>query len=491
MRKLSFNMLTGAVYRVLTVLTGLAVQRYVLAAYGSDMNGVTASIGQILSYLVLLEAGIGAATVSSLHKPLKDGDLGKASALLTESGMMYRKAGLIFLGLLALASAILPIITLGELAPLTVALLTLLSGLGTVISYLFVGKFTPLLTADGRIGVIYTVDSVTALISCGARILLMRSGADIVAVQAVIPICAAFRALAVALYVKKRYSRIKYGTASAGELKTTRRSAMTHQVVGLLVNHTDITLLTLLSTLKNVSLYSVYHYIYSSITTLLEGTVGQAMIGHLGRRAAEGQESFNRSFAAFEAVYNAVLYLLLSVALVLTLPFVSVYTAGVNDISYTVPMLAVLFCICAFMNLIRLPSIVAVNVYGLFKDTEKSAVIECVINLGLSLVLFPFLGIYGLLLGTVAAYLFRTQDSIRFVYKKCGLSYKALIKANVGNVISAVAVILLFFVFFPITAASVSEWLIKATVVTAISAVLFLVTNLIINPQILKNIKSI
>ena len=323
MRKLSFNMLSGALYRILTVLTGLAVQRYVLAAYGSEVNGVTASIGQILSYLILLEAGIGAATVSSLHKPLKDGDLQKASALLSESGMMYRKAGLIFLALLAVFSALLPLVTLGELAPLTVALMTLLAGLGTVVSYLFVGKFTPLLTADGRIGVIYTVDSVTALISCGARILLMRSGADIVAVQAVLPICAAFRAIAVAVYVKKRYSGIKYGVTPAGELKTARRSAMTHQVVGLLVNHTDITLLTLLSTLKNVSLYSVYHYIYSSIATLLEGSVGQTMTGHLGRRAAEGQESFNRSFTAFEAVYNAVLYLLLSVALVLTLPFVS------------------------------------------------------------------------------------------------------------------------------------------------------------------------
>ena len=108
MRKLSFNMLTGAVYRILTVLTGLAVQRYILACYGSDMNGITASIAQILSYLVLLEAGIGAATVSSLHKPLRERDNARLSALLLESGSMYRRAGLIFLALLAVISAVLP-----------------------------------------------------------------------------------------------------------------------------------------------------------------------------------------------------------------------------------------------------------------------------------------------------------------------------------------------------------------------------------------------
>lgn len=478
MRKLSFNMLTGAVYRVLTVLTGLAVQRYVLSAYGSDMNGVTASIGQILSYLVLLEAGIGAATVSSLHKPLKERDLEKASALLSASGRMYRRAGLLFLALLAVISTVLPLLTLGELAPVTVAALTLLTGLGNVISYLLVGKYTPLLTADGKIGVLYLTDSVTVLLSCASRILLMRAGADIVAVQAVLPICALLRAVTVTAYVKKHYFTVNYRAEPTDELKNVRRSAMTHQVVGLVVNHTDVTLLTLLSTMKSVSLYSVYHYIYSSISTLLEGSLVQTMTGHLGSKAAESRESFNSAFTRFEALYNTALYLLLSVALALTLPFISLYTAGITDMEYSFPLLAVLFCLAAFLNLIRLPSIIAVNVYGYFKETERSAIIECAVNLGLSLVLFPFIGVYGLLLGTVAAYLFRTADTLRFIYGKCGLSYRGLIRSNIGNVIASAAVILLFFVFFPVTSGSVIEWIIKAIAVTIASALIFAAVNL-------------
>lgn len=483
MRKLSFNMLTGAVYRILTVLTGLAVQRYILSAYGSAVNGVTSSIAQILSYLTLLEAGIGAATVSSLHKPLRDGDARKTSALLAECGMMYRKAGLWFLLLLAVISAVLPFLTLGEIAPVTVVLLTLLSGAGTVVSYLAVGRFTPLLTSDGRIGVLYLTDAVTVLLSCGARILLMRSGADIIAVQAVLPICAMLRALTVTVYVKKRYFSVNYRVEPSNHLKTVRRSAMTHQVVGIIVNHTDVTLLTVLSTLKSVSLYSVYHYVYSSIATLLEGSVVQAMTGHLGKKAAEGQEHFNAAFSVFETVYNAILYLLLSVALTLTLPFVSLYTAGIDDMEYVFPAMAVLFCLTFFLNLIRLPSIVAVNVYGYFKETERSAIIEAAVNLGVSLILLPFFGIYGLLFGTVAAYLFRTQDSIRFVYRKCGLSYMGSLRSAIGNTMASTAVILLFFVFFPITAASFGEWILKAAAVTVISAIIFAIFNLLFSRE--------
>ena len=490
MRKLSFNMLSGALYRILTVLTGLAVQRYILAAYGSAVNGATASIAQFLSYLALLEAGIGAATVSSLNKPLRNNDHGKTSALLSECGIMYRRAGLLFLLFLAGLSIILPIVSHGEIEPLTVFLLTVLGGISSVISYLSVGRFTPLLTADGKIGALYLSDTVTLLLSCGARILLMRMGANIVTVQAAVPICALLRALIVTVYVKKRYSLLDHRAEPSKVLKTVRRSAMTHQVVGLVVNHTDITLLTLLSNLKNVSLYSVYHYVYSSISTLLEGSLGQTMTGHLGKKAAEGQESFNSSFSVFETLYNTVLYLILSVALVLTLPFVSVYTAGITDVEYSSPLLAVLFCVTFFLNLIRLPSIVAVNVYGLFKDTEKSAIIECAVNLGLSLILFPFMGIYGLLLGTVAAYLFRTQDSVRFVYKKCGLDYRNLIRVNLGNLIASAVVILLFFVLFPISATSFVQWIVKSIAVTLISALLFFLSNSIFNRRFIKLLRK-
>lgn len=486
MRRLSFNMLTGAVYRVLAVLTGLAVQRYVLTLYGSSVNGITSAIGQVLSYLIILEAGIGAATVSRLHKPLRDGDREKIAALLSESGKMYRRAGLVFLGLLAVISVALPLVTADELAPITVALLTVLSGIGSVISYLFTAKYAPLLTADGKIGVLYITDAVHVLLSCGARLWLMHAGADIVAVQAVLPICAALRATAVYLYVRKRYFSAIYRTEPSEELKTVRRSAMTHQIVGLVVNHTDVTLLTLLSTLKNVSLYSVYHYIYSSLSTLLEGSVSQTMTGYLGKKAAEGRDVFNSAFTVFERIYNAVLFLLLSVALTLTLPFIRLYTAGVGDMEYIYPALAVLFCLCAFMSLIRLPSIVAVNVYGYFKETEKSAIIECAVNLGVSLILFPFFGIYGLLLGTVAAYLFRTQDSIRFIYRKCGLSYKSFFRSAIGNLIASAAVILLFFVFFPVTATGFGEWILKAVTVTVLSALIFAVFNLIFNFKCLR-----
>ena len=481
MRKLTFNMLTSVIYRVAIILTGLAVQRHILAAYGSAVNGLTSAVTQMISYLVLLEAGIGAATVSALHKPLKENDTDKLSSLLSAGGKMYRKAGIAFLVGSLITAALLPIFTAGEASPVTVIALTLLSAAVNLVSYLFVGKYTPLLTADGKIGVIYILDTLSTVLSCGGRILLISLGADILPVQAVMPICAALKALAVWLYVKKSYPLINYKAKPDSELAPRRRSAMVHQIVGLAVSHTDVTILTLFSTLKTVSLYSVYQYIYSSISALLETAFCQATLGSMGKAAAEGKERFNRAFTVLESGYNTILYLILSVALTLTLPFIRLYTAGIQDVEYVNITVAILFCLNGFLSLIRLPSIVAINCYGAFKETERGAVIECIINLSVSLALFPFLGITGLLLGTTAAYLFRTQDTVRFVYRKCELSYLDLLRSNIGNLISAALVIIFGFVLFPVTAESYGEWILKALVLTVSSAVVFLVTNLIFN----------
>ncbi|MBQ9117492.1 MAG: polysaccharide biosynthesis C-terminal domain-containing protein [Clostridia bacterium] len=474
MRRTTFNMLSSVFYRVAVILTGLIAQRYILTEFGSAINGVTSSISRLISYLSLLEAGIGAATVQALQKPLCEGDRASISAIFAAGKRMYLRAGLVFFLFLAVISGVLPVITHDEISPLTVALLTLVSGASNVTAYIFIGKFTSLMLADSRGGAVYLIDSAFVLLSCALRVVMVHAGAGIVAVQSVHLLCTALRAIAVYMYAKKVYPWLNRKASPDMSAAPKRRSAMTHQIAGLVVNHTDVTILTVFSSLKTVSLYSVYAYIYSALQTLFETVFHQALLGNFGRAAAQGKEHFNRKFILFQTAYNTVLYYILTLTLCLTLPFISFYTEGVTDIKYIDPWLAALFCLALFMNLIRLPSISAVTAYGYFKETERSALIECAVNLAVSFALFPFFGIYGLLIGTVAAYIFRTQDSIRFVYRRCGIQYTSFIRSNAGNLVASALVITFTFGLFPITVTSVRGWLIAAVALAAATAPIFI-----------------
>lgn len=91
MKSASKNMIMSIVARVVSLVTGLIVQRYLLLAYGSTLNGLTTSINQAMAYLVLLEAGLGTASVQALYDPLAEGDWGKVSGILTATGKEYKK----------------------------------------------------------------------------------------------------------------------------------------------------------------------------------------------------------------------------------------------------------------------------------------------------------------------------------------------------------------------------------------------------------------
>ena len=61
--------ITFGAYALLLVLN-IVVSKVVLISYGSEVNGLLASVNQVYTYIALLEAGIGTATVTALYAPL-------------------------------------------------------------------------------------------------------------------------------------------------------------------------------------------------------------------------------------------------------------------------------------------------------------------------------------------------------------------------------------------------------------------------------------
>lgn len=53
------NILTQLLNQLVTTACGILIPRILLAAYGSEAYGISASIAQFLSYITLFEGGIG------------------------------------------------------------------------------------------------------------------------------------------------------------------------------------------------------------------------------------------------------------------------------------------------------------------------------------------------------------------------------------------------------------------------------------------------
>ena len=73
------NIGTALILQLLTAISGLVVSRLILQTFGSSVNGLATSITQFLSYVSLLEAGVGGVIRAALFKPLAEQDTEKIS----------------------------------------------------------------------------------------------------------------------------------------------------------------------------------------------------------------------------------------------------------------------------------------------------------------------------------------------------------------------------------------------------------------------------
>ena len=73
-RLLSKNIVINIILQVTTICSGLIIPRLIIKTYGSNVNGLISSITQFLSYIALLEGGIGGVIKAVLYKPLLNKD---------------------------------------------------------------------------------------------------------------------------------------------------------------------------------------------------------------------------------------------------------------------------------------------------------------------------------------------------------------------------------------------------------------------------------
>lgn len=488
MKSLSKNIIASVITRIIALISGLIVQQRILLVYGSDLNGLTSSITQIMSYLVIFEAGLGAASIQALYKPLSENNWKDTSGILVATGKAYRKIATIFFIVLSIVSMIYPILVANEIKYSIAAALTFITGGSYIVAYIFGAKYKVLLDANRKIYVVQTMEGASVLLSCILRVIAMNNGAGIVLVQMVHLCCVALKNGGFILYVKKNYS-VDYSVKPIMNAINKRWNVLVHNLSGLVVNHTDILILTIFSSLKYVSIYSVYNMIYGQISNMIQTVFIQAPQASFGKLFFENKNRFILAYKVYEICYTGLLFLLTSVAIIMTTSFISLYTRSVIDVTYSDKYLPLLFGIILLMNALRVPAIMVINISGSFKETQRGAIFEAIINIAVSLTLFfaTPLKLYGLLIGTFCSYLYRTFDVIWFVYRKVlKISIVSYIKNFIVNILITVLFILMLYFLYPLSAKSYFTWALTALAICIVLGIAYLGINFLINFKYMK-----
>ena len=68
------NSVVTLAFQIVTLIIGFVVPRWVISVYGSDVNGLTTNINQVINIINLLQAGLVGASIFEMYKPISKGD---------------------------------------------------------------------------------------------------------------------------------------------------------------------------------------------------------------------------------------------------------------------------------------------------------------------------------------------------------------------------------------------------------------------------------
>ncbi len=411
------SVITTMMLYIVTFICGLVVPRALLGAYGSEAYGATMSISQFLSYITLLEGGIGGVARAALYKPLADQNRQRISTIVYELRRFFRVIAFISIGyaiVLACTFKLFSHIECYDWA--TTFWLVLVMAVSTFGQYFIGISYSALIQADQRVYLINLLSIVTTAVNALMVIALVKLNSSLVLVKLISSCVFLLKPMFMWLYVRKKYGLLKQPERDKNALSQ-RWTGLGQHVAYYIHSNTDIAVLTMLENLKSVSVYSVYHMVTQNIQSIVSAFCSgmEPLFGDLIAR--DEKENLNNTFSLYETITSIACSVLFSTVYVMIVPFVQLYTRGIEDVNYIQPLFAFLITTASIIYCLRVPYVSVITAAGHFRQTRWGAYGEAFLNLGISIILVWKLGLVGVAIGTVAAMCFRLIYSIVYLSK--------------------------------------------------------------------------
>lgn len=412
------NSASTALLQVITMLSGFIIPRVMLDIYGSEINGLISSITQFINYFMLVEAGLSAAVVYSLYKPLAEKDYIKISAIVTAAKNFYNKSGYIFVGLtICLAISYPFFVTTNELSLVEVGILVLVLGVSGALEFFTLAKYRAILTADQKVYIISLASIIYVIVNTSIIVILSYLNVNIVLVRAIALLSVFLRSYLLYFFVKKHYTYLNYNEVPDNKALDKRWSALYLQILGVFHTGIPIVLATVFTDLKMVSVYVIFNLVLTGVNAILNIFMSGISSSFGDLIARKEQERFQSAYIDFEGLYYLLIAGIYAITFVMIMPFINIYTQGITDTNYNLPWIGFLMVLNGLMLNIKTPQGMLVIAAGLYKETRWQTTTQASIMLILGIILGYIYGLEGILIASILSNFYRDIDLVYFIPK--------------------------------------------------------------------------
>ena len=290
-------------------------------------------------------------------------------------------------------------------------------------------------------------------------------------------------------YVKKKYKYISYKEKPDYQSMNKRWDALFLQVLTAIQNGAAVVITTIFTNLTTVSVYSIYNMVMHGVNGVLQiFTTGlSASFGDVIARKEEN--TLKKSYREFEFSYYSIITVVYSVSMVMLLPFVKIYTTGITDANYILPLISFLMVLNGLLYNIKTPQGMLVISAGLYKETRIQTITQALIIVVLGVILTPIFGLAGVLIASCISNLYRDIDLIFYIPKNVTKIPVVETLRRIGILILNIVIIVVpCMLLINIKADSYFQWAIYAIGITIYAIMVVIINALLFDKEQLKSV---
>ena len=478
-KKALVNVVAAYGNELVGVICGMILPRFILSTFGSEYNGITSSISQFLFIINLLQGGISAATRSALYKPLAENDKPLISGIVRATEVLMLRLALVFsIGLLAVA-VIYPFLVINTFDWFFTFTLVLIIGVSSVMQYCFGFTYRVLLTADQRQVVVNVAQMVTVVANTIIAVVIIKRGGSIHLVKLGSAVVYSLNPILLRMYALRKYQIDRKEAPQPDKIKQ-RWDAFTLQVAQFVYTRSDVLILTIMTDLNHVSIYTVYNVITSGLRMVVTSIISSFGAAFGNMLAKSERETIVENIDISELIVFSLSTIIYSTCAVMIVPFVMLYTKNVTDAEYYQASFGVMLTLSAMISCYRTPYNTLIEAAGLFRETRNVAIFEACTNVVVSVALVKWLNLNGVVIGSIVSSIIR---SIQYIYQISkhivNRSMMAFLIRCLFSLLIFTGVIMVAHVLGLNAAEDFFKWVLNASIVFVIAVILVVLHNIV------------
>ena len=404
------NVFAEVLNRVLTFGLPFASRTVFIWIIGAEYLGLNGLFTSVLGVLSLAELGFGQAIVYAMYKPVADDDKETLCAYYAFYRVVFRiVGGLILLCGLGLMP-FLPKLVHGDVpADVSLYVVYLIHLANAVVSYFLFAYKGVLLTVHQRLDVQTHIDTVVQISQNVGSLLVLCLTRSYYCYVLVMIVFTVMKNVLIAREAKRLFPDVvcrgRLSRAQTRKLLGDVGSIFLHRIGTVVAYSSDNLVVSSCLGLVSVAVYGNYYTIYKTVTGFVYVIFSSLTAGFGNAIHTESKESVWEKFRKMNGFALVAISWCAAMMLALYQPFMALWTG--KDSGLVRPFTtAALMVVYFYVNNARQGLLVLKEALGLWRPDQFKPVVSGVVNCAVSIALAQAIGMDGIILGTVVAFLF-------------------------------------------------------------------------------------